>query len=88
MTLVKQKENAEIIREELRAIDGKYGRYKKNPDIVDVPCPFAASLLGISWDVDLTAGSVYTSGVTFKNSLLAANMGCWDGGMSTPLLLS
>ncbi|GBE84895.1 hypothetical protein SCP_0700750 [Sparassis crispa] len=80
LTLVRQKENAEIVRAEIRNIDGKYGHYQEQPEIINVPCPFTAYLLGVSWDVDLTvAEDAYSSGVTFHHSLLRASMGSWDG---------
>lgn len=77
LTLVKQPENAEIIREELRSVDGKYARPGEDPAIPDAPCPFTALLLGNSWDIDLS--EAYLSGVSLHNSLLSANMGSWDG---------
>ncbi|KAL6302800.1 hypothetical protein BKA93DRAFT_917900, partial [Sparassis latifolia] len=80
LTLVRQKENAEIVRAEIRNIDGKYGHYQEQPEIINVPCPFTAYLFGVSWDVDLTvAEDAYSSGVTFHHSLLRASMGSWDG---------
>ena len=86
LTLVKQKKNAEIIREELRAIDGQYGRFEQEPDIVAIPCPFATSLLGISWTVDLTAESpevAYVSGrMRMVNDILPANVSSWETGTS------
>ena len=79
---MKQKENAEIIREEIHAIHGKFGTFLNNtPPIPEVPCPFSASLLNMSWDVDLTEEHSYFS----DSFLLDAGMGSWDGG--APLLL-
>ncbi|KIP10591.1 hypothetical protein PHLGIDRAFT_101003 [Phlebiopsis gigantea 11061_1 CR5-6] len=72
LTLVKQPENAEIIREEIRAIDGKQ-------KLSDVPCPFASTIVGAAWNVDLSEGNVMLSGVSLENNLLPTSMGCWDG---------
>ena len=80
LTLVEQPENAEIIREELRSIDGKYGQFDEEPRIPDAPCPYIATILGACWDVDLTSDHAYFSGVSLENNLYEASMGCWDGG--------
>jgi hypothetical protein len=84
LSVAKQPENAEIIREELHSIDGKYGGHKEKPDIPAVPCPFTARLLGDSWDCDFSEFT-YISGVSFENAILHAGMGSWDGGMSIAL---
>lgn len=82
LTLVRRKDNAEIIREELRRIDGKYTHGKKS-NIPKIPCPFASTLLGLSWSVELTESFPYLSrGSSVKASILPAGMGSWDGGMS------
>ena len=83
LTLVKQKENAEIVREEVRAIDGKYGTYEDNdPEIPGVPCPFAVALLGMSWNVDLSDSEdlMYCSGRSFHDDVLEAGLGPFDTG--------
>jgi hypothetical protein len=49
LTLVKQKDNAEIIRAEIQSIHGKYGTIGTKPKIPSVPCPYIALLLAISW---------------------------------------
>ncbi|THG98610.1 hypothetical protein EW026_g3611 [Hermanssonia centrifuga] len=74
---VMQKDNAEIIREELHSLSGKHGTFGNEPAIPDTPCPFLASVLGMSWDIDLDSG--YSSGGTITNSLLPAGMCSWDG---------
>jgi hypothetical protein len=53
---------------------------RKEPRIPDVPCPYTAFLLASSWTTDLDPGMLYTSGTTFKNSVLPASMGSTDGG--------
>ena len=77
---VRQPENAEIIREELRAIDGKYGRYRQKPAVPQVPCPFIARILADNWDMDLSAEDAYFSGVSLENAMLHAGMDKWGGG--------
>ncbi|KAH9853081.1 hypothetical protein C2E23DRAFT_823182 [Lenzites betulinus] len=52
VALASQKDNAAVIRYELRAIQGKYGRTCE-PLIPDIPCPFALSLLHRAWCLDL-----------------------------------
>ncbi|KAI0741109.1 hypothetical protein C8Q76DRAFT_607790 [Earliella scabrosa] len=73
--LLQRSENAAVVRGELRALDGKYeARPGRLPS---VPCPFTLSLLGMAWTTCMDER--YYSGVTFKQSILDANMGCWDG---------
>ena len=81
LDLVKNENNARIIKAEINAIQGKYGRWKEAPKLPDVPCPYAALLLATSWTTDLETS--YTSGVTFANDILEADMGSGDGGKST-----
>lgn len=80
LSAVKQPENAEVIREELRSIDGKYGCYRQKPSILQVPCPFIATILANNWDIDLSPKSVYFSGVSLENAMLHAGMHKWGGG--------
>ena len=46
---IKQKDNAGIIREEIRSLDWQYGRNLERPVIPAVPCPYVASLLATTW---------------------------------------
>ncbi|KAJ7179891.1 hypothetical protein C8R43DRAFT_379092 [Mycena crocata] len=78
-SLMKQKDNAEIIREELRLIQGKYGPAETEPLLPEVPCPYTAFLLASAWCVDLDPELHYASGGSFKNSLLDAKMGSTHG---------
>jgi hypothetical protein len=90
LTLVKQKDNAEIISAEIQGIQGKYGVSGEEPKIPDVPCPYTALLLGTSWTIDLEPKDpayIYASGVSFKNAILPADMGSADGGESACLVL-
>ncbi|EDR04956.1 uncharacterized protein LACBIDRAFT_330180 [Laccaria bicolor S238N-H82] len=67
LTLVKQKDNAQIILEELRNFD--------NATSSKIPCPYSLFLLTSAWTVDLTPGEEYNSG----GSILSAEMGSSDG---------
>ena len=80
LTLIKQKDNADIIRAEIRSIDGKYGSLGKEPDIPGVPCPYAALLLATCWSIDLSSVPLYASSVSFSNNILDAGMKSGDGG--------
>ncbi|KZT19501.1 hypothetical protein NEOLEDRAFT_1037927, partial [Neolentinus lepideus HHB14362 ss-1] len=52
LVLVKQIENAEIVRAELRCIDEQYGQWHEDPKIPAVPCPYVAFLLGAAYTTD------------------------------------
>lgn len=84
LTLVRNEENAAVIRAELRAIDGKYGVFGSGPDVPYIPCPYAVSLLGaaLNTDLDGDGDGRYVSGITFEEGLYPASMGCWDGRQS------
>jgi len=78
--LIKQKDNAEIIREDLRLIEGKYGRRKQAPKIPAVPLPYTTFLLGSSWTTDFeNTLEPYASGISLSNSVLHADMGSTQG---------
>ena len=64
-----------MVRGELRDLDGKYERNERIPA---APCPYTVALLGVAWTTDLEHN--YFTGVTLKQAILDANMGCWDGG--------
>ncbi|EIW54433.1 uncharacterized protein TRAVEDRAFT_132351 [Trametes versicolor FP-101664 SS1] len=52
--LVTRPENAAILREELREMDGKYGNAHQESDPVPrAPCPYGVSLLATAWTTDL-----------------------------------
>ena len=83
MTLIKQEDNATIIREELCAIDGLYGRFK--PPIPDILCPFTHFLLLSAWSTELKDKEE-----SYKSSVipLKAGMGSMEGGMDLCMHLS
>ncbi|KAI5889170.1 uncharacterized protein SCHCODRAFT_02585197 [Schizophyllum commune H4-8] len=81
-TLLKQKPNAEIVQEELRSIEGKYGSHlDEAPKIPNCPCRYTTFLLNLAFNADLDSDSV--SGQYFSNgslgNVLPASWGCWDG---------
>lgn len=77
LILAGQRENAEVIRAELRTIDGKYGRWGGDPKIPDVPCPYVAFVLGAAYTTDLsTPGDFYYSHASF----LSADIGSTEAG--------
>ncbi|KAL1938548.1 hypothetical protein VTO73DRAFT_11571 [Trametes versicolor] len=93
LRLVTQPENAAILSAELREMDGRYGRARKDGSPMPMaPCPYGVSLLATAWTTDLPdttskensaasmpQASSYYGGVTLRHGLLDANMGCWDG---------
>jgi hypothetical protein len=91
ITQVKNNNNAEIIRGEIAAIQGKYGgRLLQNsgPELPRIPCPYTAFLLATNWAVDLEDPDLpYASGVSFDNATLHADMGSRDGGQYSCLFL-
>lgn len=74
LTLIEQKDNAEIIGEDLR-LEGKYGRRKQAPEIPTMPLPF---LLTTEFENTL---ETHASAISFSNSFLHADMGSTQGGM-------
>ena len=75
ITLMSHPENAAVVRAELQAIDGRYGRHSdEEPEVPDDPCPYAASLLLSAYTTDLEAGrEIYHS----SGTALYASMSCW-----------
>ncbi|KAH8833098.1 hypothetical protein DL96DRAFT_706645 [Flagelloscypha sp. PMI_526] len=82
INLASNKDNAEIIIEELKNIDGKYGANGPlQPRIPKIPLPFSTFLLGCTFNVDLDApDGVYASGYDFLSSVLHAPMTPHQGG--------
>ncbi|TFK85059.1 hypothetical protein K466DRAFT_623342 [Polyporus arcularius HHB13444] len=81
VTLLGQPDNADIVRAEVRDIEGKYGSHSEvEPHMPDVPCPFSAVLLAMAWSADLEdSAKIYSSQTSLVNDLLDAPMGCWQG---------
>ncbi|KAI0350586.1 hypothetical protein OH77DRAFT_1056945 [Trametes cingulata] len=81
LTLLRQPENAAVVRDELWVVDQKaLGLVKMGPAVNEdpaVPCPYLASLLAISWSTDLSENQSYISGHSLRNGLLDVRDDCW-----------
>ncbi|KAG6876549.1 hypothetical protein C0992_012472 [Termitomyces sp. T32_za158] len=53
LTLLKKPEHATIVIEELRTLDGKYGRWGVSPKMPPIPCPFSSFLMLSAFNFDL-----------------------------------
>ena len=80
ITLIKQKENAEIIREEINNIHGLYGIYKTPPKLPEVPCPFTHFLMHSAWTSDLNDPKEFYSS---RGAVFPSGMGTSAGGMQS-----
>lgn len=83
LTLLEQRENAEIVLDELRRLQGQYGRQESQdtPRIPRVPCSYISFLIGSAWNVDINDPfSPYFHRSSFQGSLLPANMLSGGGG--------
>ena len=58
MMLIKQKENANLIRQEIHGLHGLYGT-SGTPEISDVQCSFVRFLLHSAWTSDLNDNNPY-----------------------------
>jgi hypothetical protein len=76
--LIKQKENAEIIREEINNIHGLYGIFGTPPELPNVPCPFTHFLMHSAWTSDLSDPNEFYES---NGIVLPAGMGTEEGGM-------
>ncbi|KAA1465908.1 hypothetical protein DENSPDRAFT_876085 [Dentipellis sp. KUC8613] len=79
-TLLKNPDNAEIVRWELDRIQGLWADDEELTAIL--PCPYTSFLLGTSWNVDLEGNVIddaYTSGTEFENDMMDPNGGSSDG---------
>lgn len=77
INLIKQKENAEIIREEINDIHGLYGEFGTLPELPEVPCPFAHFLMHSAWTSDLNDPKEFYES---RGCVLPAGMGTRHGG--------
>ncbi|KAL1693140.1 hypothetical protein GGG16DRAFT_111366 [Schizophyllum commune] len=70
ITLLKQQPNAQIVREELRTIDGKYGAFgEEGPKAPKLPCSYTTYLLHMASNVDYEKNSLGQSGYWFSMSM-------------------
>ncbi|KAG5642855.1 hypothetical protein DXG03_002032 [Asterophora parasitica] len=81
LSVVKNIENADIIRHELRQLDGKYGRWGSKSMLPDNPCPYTSFLLAASWNLDFqdTDSPYITYGNSLLGALIPADMGSTQG---------
>ncbi|KAF7301373.1 hypothetical protein MIND_00702500 [Mycena indigotica] len=77
ITLLKQKDNAKIVKAEIDAIQGQYGKENLPRNVDYVPCPYSLFLVSSAFCIDLENN--YASGVTFQHAILDARMGSFDG---------
>ncbi|KAG6846915.1 hypothetical protein H0H93_011150, partial [Arthromyces matolae] len=87
ITLLKKPLHQKIIHEELRLLDGQYGRQREEPKFPSNPCPFSSFLLITSFNVDCSENleDAYVSGLGLRPSILSANSGIFDGGDDTDI---
>ncbi|KAI5889050.1 uncharacterized protein SCHCODRAFT_02670092 [Schizophyllum commune H4-8] len=90
ITLLKQQPNAQIVREELRSVEGKYGAFgEEEPKVPRLPCSYAMFLLHMAFNVDYDENSPSLSGCWFSATLgtfhnvLHAGAKVWKKGMSS-----
>ncbi|TFK72813.1 hypothetical protein BDN72DRAFT_762823 [Pluteus cervinus] len=86
MNLIKQTENAEIIKEEIKALNGKYGSHsRKRPLIPSVPCPYTSFLMTSAWAVDFMptqSGCMYLSNALDEGAFMQISEGDNDDGIT------
>lgn len=82
-SLLRVRENAAMVRDELRS----FSTWNLRDDPLEewmnpaVPCPYAVSLLSIAWTTDLEH-LPYLSNYSLGNGLLDARKDCWHRGQS------
>ncbi|KAI0040582.1 hypothetical protein FA95DRAFT_853749 [Auriscalpium vulgare] len=85
ITLIKQEDNATLVRAEVAAMHGKYGRWNGVPRMPELPAGAVALMLATSWAVALEAEDVYTSGYSYEENVLGADTDM-DGACRSPPL--
>ncbi|KAK7031162.1 hypothetical protein VNI00_013577 [Paramarasmius palmivorus] len=79
LNLLKNPENAEIVRDEIRRAHGKYGRQGTEPAIPALAFPYTQFLFVQAFNMDIdNPYYAYASGVGFERALLNPNVGCCD----------
>ncbi|KAI0656277.1 hypothetical protein C8Q70DRAFT_921950 [Cubamyces menziesii] len=83
--LLSLEENNAIVREELFAMDGKYGHPSRDPSSPRCPCRYSLFLLATAWRVShvLETETMYNMLTPLEGGFLDVRMGCWDGGSYT-----
>ncbi|EEB95884.1 hypothetical protein MPER_05078, partial [Moniliophthora perniciosa FA553] len=79
LNLLKNPDNVEILRDELRRAQGKYGRQGKAPHVPALGFPYAHYLLAQAWDTDLdNPHYAYASGVGLEDGVVGPMGVCFD----------
>ncbi|KAK7031161.1 hypothetical protein VNI00_013576 [Paramarasmius palmivorus] len=79
LNLLKNPENAEIVRDEIRRAHGKYGRQGTKPTIPALAFPYTQFLFVQAFNMDIdNPYYAYASGVGFEHALLNPNIGCFS----------
>ncbi|KAK7440618.1 hypothetical protein VKT23_016966 [Stygiomarasmius scandens] len=80
ISLIKNPNNAEIVRDEIRRAQGAYGRRREDSHMHLMPCPYTLLLLSMAWNAELgSPETAYASGGGFECNALDPNMGSFDG---------
>ncbi|KAF7301362.1 hypothetical protein MIND_00701400 [Mycena indigotica] len=77
LTLLKHSDNAKIVKAEIDALQGQYGKETSAKNANYVPCPYSLFLVASAFCVDLENG--YMSGDNFAHGILDAMMGSSQG---------
>ncbi|KAF5336256.1 hypothetical protein D9758_016062 [Tetrapyrgos nigripes] len=80
LALLRNENNASIIRDEIRRVQGVYGRRGESPYMPLMPCPYTLFLLSLAWNVDMgDLEQPYFSGAGFDSCVFSPNMGSFAG---------
>ena len=93
LTLLKKPEHVKIVAEEIRSLDGEYGRWRVAPEMPRVPCVFSSFLMYSAFNYDLQDDpqDSYVNHSTFGFEFLNPNMGSFEAGqfdITSPLNLA
>ncbi|KAJ7146270.1 hypothetical protein C8R44DRAFT_656478 [Mycena epipterygia] len=77
--LIQEEDNVQIVKEEIRAIQGKYGSGDSEPKFPAIPCPYTTFLLASAFCIDLEPPQYYTTSGAFRYRVLSATMGSTEG---------
>ncbi|KAJ8472359.1 hypothetical protein ONZ45_g16678 [Pleurotus djamor] len=78
--LVNQPQNAEIIRYEINAIQGKYNlKSRVKPVLPQIPCPYLMYVLAMAWSFKVEVEEPhYLSGHSVEPNLIGSSRGSWS----------
>ncbi|KAK7440623.1 hypothetical protein VKT23_016971 [Stygiomarasmius scandens] len=80
ITLIKNPNNAEIIRDEIRGMQGEYGRQGDKTPVPLMPCPYTLLLLSMAWNMDFESPEfAYASGTGFDCHILPPELSSFGG---------